>query len=252
MIERSFTVSGPADLDISVPAGSVKLDSGPPGRVSVTVDTRQPDAWLVSQAGDSITVAYDRGMVGRGGRARVLVIAPEGSSVRVYTASADLRARLELDRVTVQTASGDVFLGDAGTATIKTASGDVLMGSVDRDLTVRSASGDVRVSSVGEAASLTTASGDVLLERAGGPISCSSASGDVRVGDYRGDDLEASTMSGDMVVGLPSGRTVKLNAKTLSGTVHLPERRPTESTGGHPVSIRLKTVSGDITIRRVE
>lgn len=251
MIEKSFTVSGPAELDLSVPAGSVRLDSGPPGQVSVTVDTRQPEAWTVHQTGATITVAYDRGS-GRGGRARVQIVAPEASSVKANTASADLRAELELDRVTIATASGDVLLGDATSGHIKTASGDVLMGSVDRDLTVRSASGDIRVTSVGETASLTTASGDVHLEHALGAISCSSASGDVRVGDYRGDDLEATTMSGDLMVGLPSGRPVKLSAKTLSGSVHLPERRQSEPSRVHPVSIRLKTVSGDITIRRAD
>lgn len=252
MIEQTFSVTDVADLEISVPTGSLTVESGPTGTVEVTVDTKNSEGWRLSQTGDSIFVGYERGTIGSGGRARVRVVAPEGSSLKVSTASGSVRAQLELNRVTVNTASGDVYLEDARSVAIKTASGDVVLGNVGDEITVRSASGDVRVSTVGGAAGLTTASGDISIERARGPLSVTSASGDLRLGVYLGDDLEAATMSGDLTVGLPAGRTVKLRANTLSGSVRLPERRPTESSSGPTVSIGLKSVSGDLTIRRVE
>lgn len=252
MREETFTLSGPADLDISVPSGSLVVESGSSGSARVSIDTSQPDAWRVHQSGDSITISYERGIVGRGGRARVRVIVPDRSSLKANTAAADVRATLELDRAVLATASGDVVLGDAASASIKSASGDIQIGRIESDLSLRSASGDVRIDEVGGSAALTTASGNVTVQTARGPLAASSASGDLRLGAYLGEDLEGSTMSGDLDIGLPSGRSVKLKATTLSGSVRLPERRQTQSPAGRPVSVNLKSVSGDITIRRVD
>ena len=253
MIERTFEVSGPADLDVSLSSGALTVESGPPGSVSVTVEAPTMEGWRLDQSGDSITVSYERALIGRGGRARIRVIAPERSSLKANSASADIRARLPLDRVAIATASGEVLLGDVGSLAVKTASGDVDVGVVSRDLAVRSASGDIHSVRVDGDASLTTASGDMHIETAAGAVSASSASGDLEVDVYLGEDIEAATMSGDVVVGLPPGRRVNLKANTLSGSVRLPERRTSgESAGGPTVDIGLKSVSGDLTIRRVE
>jgi len=252
VIEQTFTLTGPADLDVSVPSGSIVIDSGPVGSVAVTVDTAHPDSWRVFQNGNAITVAPERTGFGRGGRGRVRIVAPDGSSLRASTASAEVRARLDLDQLTVATASADVHLSDATSASIKTASGDVSIGTVERDLTVRSASGDVQVVRVNGSASITTASGDSSIETAAGSLVTTSASGDLRVRRYLGGDIEASTMSGDIELGLPSGVSVKLAANTLSGKVHLPEKRKTPLSPDRQVSVRLKSVSGDLRIRRID
>lgn len=255
MIEQSFSVDRSPEIEISCSSGSLTVESGAAGTVQVTIDSRHPEAWRVLQSGNSVTVSYERGLLEfdrGGGRARIRIVTPDGSSLRANTASADVRAVLDLDRVTIASASGDVLLGDVRTAEIKTASGDITLGQVEDDLTARSASGDIRADSVGGDTSVITASGDVGVDRAEGSLSASSASGDVRVGRYLGEDLESSTMSGDLIVGLPPGRTVKLNARTLSGSVRLPERKPSSEMAVPVVSVRLKSVSGDITIRRLE
>lgn len=252
MIEQTFSVSGPAELDISFPSGSLAIESGLPGRVAIYLDTKDPEAWRVEQSGDTIIVAFERGFPSRGGRARIRVVTPERSALRAKSASGDIAARVELGKVTVNTASGEVELGDVASAAIKTASGDVVLGRVDGELTIRSASGDVRAEDVAGGLSITTASGDARFGRVAGPLSVSSASGDVYVAAYAGEDLEMATMSGDLDVGLVAGRTVKLRANTLSGSVHLPDSRSTPTGTGPEVSVSLKSVSGDLRIRRVE
>lgn len=251
MIDQTFDLTGPADLDISVPAGSLTVEPGPDGRVSVTIDTKSPDSWRVVGSGNSISVSHER-TFSTGGRARVRVVAPAGSSLKAGLASAGLRATLPFDTVSVATASGDVVLADTGTAAIKTASGDVRLGTVSGALTVRSASGDVHVDRVTGTTAVTTASGDVTVDVAAGELSSTSASGDLRVTEYLGHDFEASTMSGRVDLGLPSGISVKLSATSLSGKVHLPERRPATATSDRQVSVRLKSVSGDLRIRRID
>lgn len=252
MIRETFAVPGPAELDISLTSGSLTVDSGPHGQVEVAIDTPSPDAWEVNQSGDTISVWHGRDFLSRGSRARIQVKVPPGSSLKAATASADVRVNVELDRISVNSASGDVKLAGFDTAAVKTASGDVLAGPVARDLTVRSASGDVRGSTVGGSAAITTASGDISFDEVSGALSVSTASGDLRLGLYTGEDIEANTMSGDVDIGLPPGRQVKLEAKTLSGRVRLPERRPTSGDATTSISVRLKSVSGDVTIRRVE
>lgn len=252
MIERSYTVSGPADLDLSVPSGSLYVDSGPPGRVDIQLDTNDEEFWHITQSGDAVTVGHERFGFMRGGRARLRVTAPEGSSLRASTASADVRVSVDLKRVTVNTASGDIHLDDAEEVNARTASGDLNVRTVDRDLSVKSASGHIRADAVGGTVSITTASGDVFIEAAHGRFSVSSASGDLRLGVFKGDDLEATSMSGDITVGLPAGRRIKLSANTLSGSVRLPERRPSSGLDGAVVSVRLKSVSGDLNVRRVD
>lgn len=252
MIDQTFSLLGPADLEVSVPAGSVALEEGPPGSVAVTVDTSRPELWRVSQTGDAITVGLERTGIGRGGRARVRIVTPAGSSLRLSTASADVRIRTALDRVVVNTASGDVQMGDATDVAIKTASGDIDAGMVAGDLTARSASGDVRVGDIGGSVRATTASGDVFVESARGSFSATSASGDISVRHFLGEDLDAATMSGDVEIGLPSGTGVKLTATTLSGNVHLPPGRKAASSPDRQISVRLKSVSGDLRVRRVD
>lgn len=252
MIKETFSVEGTAEIEIGAPSGSVAVESGPPGTVEVEIDTRNPEGWRIVQSGSSVSIRYERGFIDRGGRARVRVVAPDGSSLEVRTASADVRAGLDLDRVSVATASGDVTLGDSRTAAVKTASGDITVGETGGDLAARSVSGDVIVRVVGGRAGLTTVSGDLLVDRVDGDLTASTASGDLRVRRYLGEDLEASTVSGGLFIGLPSRRTVKLEARTLSGSVHLPERKESSGGGGPPISIRLKSVSGDITIRRTD
>jgi hypothetical protein len=61
------------------------------------------------------------------------------------------------------------------------------------------------------------------------------------------------SISGDVIVGLPPGIRVEPDITTLSGRTQLPT--PVPSTGTEPrrvVRVGLKTVSGDITIRRVD
>ncbi len=253
MIEERFEVEGTPDLDVSVPAGSLTIDPGSPGSVVVQVDTNRPESWHVGRSGNHIWVHHERWTVaGRSSRARVRIVAPPGTTLNARTAATDIRISVPLERANVVAAAGDVEVGHAAHLAIKTASGDVRIGAVDGDLEVRSASGDVDVGRVGASASVTSASGDVTIESVAGAMSVTTASGDVRVRRYEGEDLQASTMSGTVRVGLPAGRTVRLDARTLSGSVRLPPRKPSSGTSSAQVALRLKSVSGDIVIDRLE
>ena len=77
-------------------------------------------------------------------KVRVEVSVPEGTNLRIGTASANVDAT-----------------GRLGSAKVRTASGNVTLGEVTGHVDVQAASGDLDVASVGDELSFTSASGDV-------------------------------------------------------------------------------------------
>ena len=144
-------------------------------------------------------------------------------------------------------------MGSVARLDIDTASGDATATAVAAVTSCSTASGDVELGRVGGRLTVSTASGDVRVTEADDDVEIGSASGDVRVDRCGGSNVAVKTISGDVVVGLPSGIRVEPDITTLSGRTHFPE--PVTASGTElrrVVRLGLKTVSGDITIRRVD
>ena len=90
--------------------------------------------------------------------------------------------------------------------------------------------------------------GDIVVGEVAGRLEASTAAGDLNVKRYGGDDLRASALSGDVTVGLPAGRTLDVNLRTMTGDVinDLGEPSP-EKTGR--ASLQIKTMAGDIRLK---
>jgi DUF4097 and DUF4098 domain-containing protein YvlB len=143
--------------------------------------------------------------------------------------------------------------GPLGSLRVRTASGDVEAEDVVR-LEASTASGDLRVALVRTVLSGSVASGDLRIERVGGDVDFGSASGDVSIGRCDGSSIAIRSLSGDVRIGLPSGIRVDPEISTLSGRVVLPKPSGPDGAAGErrPVRLRLKTVSGDIRVERVD
>ena len=210
--EERFEVSGHVVITVELPAGSLLLRAGAPGAVGVSIDSSGADAFEVSQLGDSIEIRSGR----RGRSARMVIDAPVGSDAEVKGASLDVSAR-----------------GPLGT------------------LRLRLASGDVVVRSVGGRLQAALASGDVSAERVDGDADVQTASGDVRLRQCNGSAIAVRTVSGDIRIGLPAGIRVEPELSTLSGRVSLPQSGPAApDPGRRTVKLRLRSISGDLTIER--
>ena len=164
----------------------------------------------------------------------VTIIAPQGSSVDVSTASGDVRLSGLLSEVKVSSASGDVELvDDVDVLDVKTASGDVNARQVRRSLECRSASGDVRCTGAAAFTVINTASGDVAVKAViPGELTVRAVSGDVKVSVQKGlaIDVDGTTLAGDL------GSNISLDG----------------ADGGNDefVAIKVSTVSGDLRIDR--
>ena len=180
----------------------------------------------------------------------VRVAVPAATEVEAKLSSASVTTNTSLRTLRVAAASGDMrVLEVQGNADIKVASGDIEIGSVGGRLDVSSASGDVDIESVEGDVKVNSASGEIVVRRVGGRASFRTASGDVTIGSLDGGILDAKSLSGDVRIGIPAGRTVYLDVQTTSGDVRnsFDFVDGVESSGR--AEVRVKTVSGDVVLR---
>jgi DUF4097 and DUF4098 domain-containing protein YvlB len=233
----------------------------------------------------AITLPNTRGFPRRRSGLDVVVSAPHGADVEVGTAGSErgimmltrsgageVRLRGTVGDVEVALPSADVSAQSvSGSLTIKTASGDVDVDVVDGPVKLRTVSGDVSIETLNSDASLTLVSGDVSITDASKYVDVTSVSGDVTIDDAlagatikstSGDvtvrrawsgTVRVATVSGDVAVGIPTGRGVEVEARSMSGELSSEidldgERAP--SGDGTVVRVTANSVSGDVEILR--
>lgn len=263
-----FPCSGPITLDLRIPSGSVELHAEPRDTAVVEVTpydsndaSRQAaEQTRVELTGDTLVVAAPEssGLVfrWRSPRLRVIARVPTGSAGRIRVATADVTGHGEWSQVKLNTASGDGFLERVtGDLTVNTASGDVRTALVGGRLTVITASGDVSAQQVTGAIDVKSASGDVQVEEAGADVNVKTASGDTQLLATRYGTVRATTVSGDVSVGVVSGTGVWLDLNTLSGRassdLNIGGNGGGEIPADHSLTVQVRTVSGNIDVHRV-
>lgn len=257
---HTFPTPEPIELDLSNPSGDIQIDATARGETRVTLTGRRDDN-ATREAIEQTVVEFANGRLqvhrdpkfrlGRGPSLRIEVSLPDGSSVRVRTASADTKVTGRIDSLDVNTASGDVTAEDVdGEARLHSASGDLRVRSVTGDINARTASGDINLGYV-ESVELTTASGDVKIEELGNAGRIRTVSGDQQIGRVGAGEIDLHAVSGDLRVGVAEGALAHLTINTVSGTIRtdLPVE---ESAPEHGVALQItaRTVSGDISLAR--
>lgn len=269
-VNHRFLISGDSpELEVSFPAGTLRIEESQETNVIVVdIESKHPEYFEVRQVGDVVLVNYTKGSSRFiDTSAAISVSVPKTTSVKTKLASADVRVTGEVAKISANAASGDVVVGVVrGTCTVNIASGDISIdhvmgpcntnsasgsvhvGTVDGDLKANSASGDIRVGAAEKTVVARTASGDVSIGSAKGNVSVKSASGDLNVGSFSGRQLEVKTVSGDSRITVPAGTRANINARNLSGSVHLPDG-PSDFEGERTDrDITFKSVSGDLHI----
>jgi hypothetical protein len=248
-----FEVGGPPRVEVRLASGRATFLPGPPGRVEAVVSAGDEEAveeFRMSQFGDRISLRPDEGPFGRWESYELMVHLPPDAEVEASMASAEVLVEAPVRGLKAQLASGDLRAEEVeGKVTVKSASGDVLVGRAEGGLEVTTASGDVRVELTDGPSGVQTASGDVLVERAQADLRVRTASGEVRVAHFAGSDLACKTVSGNVRVGIPRGRTLRLDLSTLSGRINNDFPLQEEGSGeGDVAKLSVKTVSGDISL----
>lgn len=245
-----FAIGDPANLQVKIGAGSVRVLEGDPGEVSVEIDGRTPDRFVIERMGLAVTIRQEPGV--RGGH-EVTITTPAGAGMTIAAASANVDVHVPIADLDLSIASGETRVARIErNLTTKAASGDLRVDDARGRVKVTTASGDVQIRHVGGEAAITGASGDVLIEQADDDVIVRAASGDIRVVRFLGHDFRAATVSGDVFVGIPRGRSVDVDLRTISGEIRTPATPTATSGSARRVRVRFSSVSGDFELAAVE
>lgn len=258
-----FEVGERPGIELNLPSGEATFLPGEPGQVEVLVEGRDAEEFVVERVGEKVVLRTPELLRSRWVSFDVTVQVPAGTDVAVQAASAGVEARVDLGSLAVEVASGDLQVGNVGgDAAVQSASGDVEIGVVSRNAAVNTASGGIQLRGVEGDGALNTASGDVRVGSALAALAVSTQSGDIEVRRYEGGDLECSSTSGDVRIGLPPGRALDVDINSVSGEIHSdfstepdgpPPSSVTPPTGSAATArLRVKTVSGDIALLRTD
>jgi DUF4097 and DUF4098 domain-containing protein YvlB len=263
------TVDGPVRLRVAVPAGRIEVEPGDEGAVEVQLTALRNDDVTLHALDEMRVDASERAgrheirievprvkggllSLGRQPKVGVLIRCPAGSDVDVDSASAGVDLRADCGVVSVKTASGDVVAGRVAALAVTSATGDVAVGSVDGDLSVKTASGDIAARAVGGVVAVHTVSGDVMLGSVSGQCTVASVSGDVAIESLVAGGLRANAVSGDVRVAVERGLRLWIDAQSVSGSMRsdLDLGESSSAEEGDVVELRIRTVSGDVHVRR--
>jgi len=251
---REFAVGDRPEIVIAVFSTDVDVVEGSAGLITVEIDGPERDRDLIEviHDGNVVTIRSRKGgrrWLGRGPSVHLTI--PASTAVTARAASGDLRFSVPISVAEIDVSSGDVHLASlSGRGRMKAASGDITIGEIAGGIRVSTASGDVRIDEFDGDGSIKTASGDIQIGEAKGAISVKTASGDVTVRQFSGVMFEGVAMSGDFDIGLVSGMSIDADIQTRSG--HFRNHTSPASGTGEPsisATMRLKTLSGDVTLR---
>jgi DUF4097 and DUF4098 domain-containing protein YvlB len=240
MTSWEFPAEGPIEARIRIASGNVAVTAATTETVTAEIHSSRRHG----RDSDSLpTVEYQAGQLTITGpeQSRLLrqspgfdvtVTVPRGSGCVIDTASADIHCSGELARLAATTASGDV-------------AAEQVTGKCD----VTTASGDVWLDSSGTAW-LKTVSGDVRLEHATAGVNCQTVSGDVKLGAVASGEISVKTTSGDIVVAVSAGTGVQLDLYTLTGDASS-ELEPEDQAGDAEATVSCRSISGDVSVRKV-
>lgn len=263
MTSWEFNATGPIEADIQLAAGTVNVRAMPAGTVTVSLHPAHgaggkaekliADTEVTFQDG-TLTVHVPKRVQLRGNTSLDLTVElPEGSSVTVSTASADVSCTGELGSLDGRTASGDVTADRiADRAELSTSSGALRLRDASGEVRLQSASGDAIIQRADGEITAKTASGDLVIGQAGASVQAKTASGDVQIDSMIAGQADVTTVSGDVCVGVVPGIGVYLDLSSVSG--HVRSELDSDAEGGSDgdtsLTLRCNSVSGDVTITR--
>lgn len=262
--EMHYSVTEGLDLEVRSASGNLRLnpsfdgtcrvrlttdDPDPAARLAIVectydasvnrlvIDTKAGQGWDRDRSGN-FKSKLSRWFEGFRHDVDVELDVPTSVSVRFRTASGDLNGSMTIKALDVASASGDARLdGVSGDAHFNSASGDLFLGDVGGALESKSASGDVAVGDV---------SGDVNVQN---------VSGQVTMKIVAPVNAKINSVSGDVIVALRTGLLVDLDASTLSGDLSSDIALDDHGKSDHTeatLHLKVRTVSGDVRIRRSE
>jgi DUF4097 and DUF4098 domain-containing protein YvlB len=256
--DRTLTVNGPVDLDVTTGSGNITIHPGDASKVEIHATIRANDNWRendrdvqsrvnyieqhppIEQDGNNITIGHveDRDLL-RNISISYDIVTPAQTHLHSATGSGNQTVDGLAGPAEASSGSGDVRLNQIGSDTrATTGSGEITISGVKGTLKASSGSGDIRADQISGAITASTGSGEIRLTQSGsgdvevstgsGSVEVNGANGAVRIGTGSGNisaqgtpagDWRLHTGSGDLTVELPQQTSFELYAHTSSGSI---------------------------------
>lgn len=276
----TYRTPEPVDLAVNLPLGHIDVIASDRTDAVVTVSPSSPDKPADQRGAAATTVEFDgRRITVLGPRPRfrflgpsesvdITVELPEGSRFTAECSTGGVRAtgRLAATRVKASVgavdldATGDLWLHAAyGNATVGTVDGSaevvaghgqIRIGTVAGDAALKSSYGSVHLGTAHAAVEATLSYGDLHIDGSASSVTARTAYGSVTVGEARGGALDLESSFGTIVVGVADGVPAWLDLSSTQGQLRNRLDGSTVPSTGEHVSIRARTLYGDIEIRR--
>jgi hypothetical protein len=269
MTHQNFELSGPINLDCRIGFGNVTVRAEEnAAQASVTLTARATDSDVVERTvvemrGPTLVVLgprprgalFDVPLLSRRFRENdgmdVDVTVPAGTAMRISSYGADIVVTGRSGSAEIASGSASVRLDDVdGDLRLRYGSGPATVRRVTGSVEVKYGSGKLDLGEVGAALDVTCGSGSLQVGVAHGAVRLRTGSGGANI-DVAEGDVELTSGSGDLSIGVPPGHSAHLDVVTGSGRLHselaVDDVRPT---GTDPATIRARTGSGDVHLRR--
>lgn len=263
--EKSFAVSGTADLNATTFDGSIEVRSWdkPEVRIEVekqAVDKAQAEAIEVRavQSGNAITVEVKKPTAGQSlfgfkvsPSAKIIATVPRTCNLVAHTGDGAISVERVDGRIELNSGDGSIKVVDAkGTIRAHTGDGSLTFDDIDGTADVDTGDGSGAVSGRLSALRLRTGDGSLTVR--------------AEDGSAMTDDWEVRTGDGSVRVELPAEFAANLDASTGDGRVHLEgygdESAPRDESGRSSVrrplgaggkQLRLRSGSGTISVKKL-
>jgi Putative adhesin len=224
--ERSLSVTGAVNLEITTGSGGIDIRSGSANRIQVTARIRASVNWFgdsgdvearikrieanppIQQSGNDVRIGHiDDPELRRNISISYEVIVPAETRLQAHTGSGSLQVEGIQGPVEAGTGSGGVQVSDISSAVrADTGSGNIKLDHIKGNVRAKAGSGSIHASDVAGGFEGYTGSGQVTLEQtAPGSVHVDTGSGGVELRGVRG-SLEAKTGSGSIrAEGSPTG-----------------------------------------------
>ncbi len=274
--DRTLTVSGAVNLDVTTGSGDVSVKTGGSNQVVIHA-TIHSNNWLFSddsavhqveanppiqQSGNTIRIGGSlSGDAARHVAIDYVITVPADTTLQAHSGSGNVEVEGVRSEVQTQTGSGDIRMRDLGSKTrAQTGSGNIRGENVGAPFTAQTGSGDIEVSLTGSGdVDVHTGSGRLQVRGIKGGFRAQTGSGDIQADGSPTGAWRLHTGSGNVRLALGAGTGFNLDVHTSSGSIHsqLPitvqgsvsQRELKGSVHGGGPDVEVSTSSGDVDIR---
>ena len=221
---KSFTLSGPADVQLETFDGSIEVHSWDRDEVEVEIEKRAMEQALVDDM--KVTAEQD------GNRIVIKVTEPRrgersgGMQIGVhFSPSARLRVALPRNaQLTASSGDGSLVVEDVnGKISLRTGDGSIRASRLAGDISLRTGDGSIRVDRAEGKIDVETEDGSITLEVKPTSLRARTSDGTIRLevqpDSVMSDDWDVQTTDGSIVLTLPDDFNAVLDAETRDGAV---------------------------------